>query len=128
MEENCSQKRHIPWNKGKFGYMKANRTSITAETVKRSDYKTPHLTSRDGFIITAEDEFVMTQSRNGKVYKHHKRIPFAKHVLMQAGIEVPKGHVVYHIDGDKLNNDLSNLEVISRAELMRRNHPGRYAD
>jgi hypothetical protein len=27
--------------------------------------------------------------------------------------------IVYHLDGDLLNDDLSNLEVVSRAEYMR---------
>ena len=39
-------------------------------------------------------------------------------------IEVPKGYIVYHIDGNMYNNDLGNLEVISRGELIKRNHIG----
>lgn len=41
------------------------------------------------------------------------------------GINVPKGFVVYHKDGDNSNNDIGNLEVINRAELLRRNSLGR---
>jgi hypothetical protein len=37
------------------------------------------------------------------------------------GIDVPKGFVVYHKDGDNSNNVIGNLEVISRAELIKRN-------
>lgn len=35
--------------------------------------------------------------------------------------KIPKGYVIYHLDGDKNNDDPSNLEAISRAELIRRN-------
>jgi hypothetical protein len=35
--------------------------------------------------------------------------------------EIPKGYVIYHLDGDKNNDDPYNLEAISRAELIRRN-------
>jgi hypothetical protein len=35
---------------------------------------------------------------------------------------IPKGHVIYHIDGDKRNDSLLNLEAISRGELLKRNN------
>jgi len=48
-----------------------------------------------------------------------KRISYARY---QYGYkEIPKGHIIYHKDGDPLNNKRSNLECISRAELCRRN-------
>ena len=39
--------------------------------------------------------------------------------------EIPKGFVIYHIDGDKMNDDVTNLEAISRSELMVRNRKNR---
>jgi hypothetical protein len=35
--------------------------------------------------------------------------------------EIPKGHIIIHIDGDRYNDDISNLEAISRAENLKRN-------
>ena len=35
--------------------------------------------------------------------------------------KVPIGYVIYHKDGNMYNDNLSNLECISRAELMKRN-------
>lgn len=39
--------------------------------------------------------------------------------------DLPKGHVVTTIDGDPDNLVIENLELISRAELLRRNSKGR---
>lgn len=35
--------------------------------------------------------------------------------------KLPKGHVIIHKDGDRYNDDINNLEAITRAEMMRRN-------
>jgi hypothetical protein len=35
--------------------------------------------------------------------------------------KIPKGYIIYHMDGDKNNDDPYNLEAISRKELLRRN-------
>ena len=53
------------------------------------------------------------------VGKNKKQIAYARLVVGLANI--PSGHVVYHLDGDRLNYDKSNLEIISRGELLRRN-------
>jgi hypothetical protein len=37
--------------------------------------------------------------------------------------KIPKGFVIYHIDGNKNNDNLYNLDAISRAELIKRNNP-----
>lgn len=34
---------------------------------------------------------------------------------------LPKGYVLYHKDGDKNNDEIENLEAITRAELLQRN-------
>lgn len=41
-------------------------------------------------------------------------------VVHDAGIEVPPGHHVHHLNGDKADNRLENLEVIDEAEHHRR--------
>ena len=40
--------------------------------------------------------------------------------------KVKKGHIVCFIDGNRLNRKIKNLELLSRAELMKRNTIRRY--
>lgn len=35
--------------------------------------------------------------------------------------KLPKGYIIIHKDGDRYNDDLNNLEAITRAELLARN-------
>lgn len=117
-------KGQTPWNKGKTGYMGANSTSFTKEMIdkigKESEGK-PRWNSRDGLICATPERFPVKDKRSGKVYMHRKRVPYARYVLEQNGIEVPKGCIVYHKDGDIMNNEIENLEVITRSELLKRN-------
>lgn len=113
---------HTPWNKGLYGYMGANTTSFTkerAESLGKQGEGKPR--EGHGHLICSCSERRSVKQKNGKVYQVRKRIPYARYVLEKHGIDVPRGHVVYHIDGDYKNNDISNLEVISRAELVKRN-------
>ena len=110
----------VPWNKGKRGYMGVNRTSFTKETVNRSPAGTPFAT-KDGYICGSNIFVLKKDPRSPKFYMCRKRIPYSHWVLERAGIKVPVGYVVYHIDGNKFNDDIRNLEVISRAELANRN-------
>jgi hypothetical protein len=50
------------------------------------------------------------QAKSGKIIREHTK------VLKDNGIEVPKGFVVHHKDGNKSNNSLSNLQVLSNRE------------
>ena len=47
--------------------------------------------------------------------------PVHQLIWLEAGREIPKGHLVVFRDGDKTNLVLDNLECISRTENMRRN-------
>lgn len=56
--------------------------------------------------------------KNGKTIDEHRLI-----WIKEYG-EIPKGYVIHHIDGDKTNNNLSNLECISLSEHSRRHRIG----
>ena len=73
-------------------------------------------------MICASEEKILVKSRNGKVYMHQRRISYSKWLMEQRlGRKLESNEIVYHIDGDKYNNELSNLEVITRTELLKRN-------
>ena len=74
---------------------------------------------RDGnvYIVTI-DKKRKTVSRKRKYYTK-RQIAYARLVV---GLEnIPRGYVVYHNDGNALNNEFGNLLIISRAELLKLN-------
>ena len=116
----------VPWNKGKRGYMGANKHSFTSERVRkeRTRYRTGEAqkAGKGGYLSCRTEERVERKDANtGRVYLHRKRKSYCKYLMESLGYVIPEGYVVYHIDGNVTNNDIGNLEIISRAELMRRN-------
>lgn len=51
----------------------------------------------------------------------NKQIRRPKQVYEEVYGKIPKGYVIYHINHDNKDDSLDNLEVVSRAELLRRN-------
>jgi hypothetical protein len=90
--------------------------------VSRTDPR-PHYGERQprvgntGYIYVWEPSHSLAM-RDGYVLEHRK-------VVFDAGIEIPPGYLVHHKDEDKTNNDLSNLEVISRRDHQR-HHLAKY--
>lgn len=126
-EEYRFKKGNIPWNSGTVGVLKANRTSFTKNTIRRSDYKTVHVNNRKdrGVVectITLEHSTVpVFDKRYNRVYEYHRRVPYSRYLMDLYGINIPKGYVVFHKDGDGSNNDLDNLLIVSRKDLIRLN-------
>jgi hypothetical protein len=108
------------WNLGKRGYMGANVTSFKkgSAPANRKPIGTERIDSKDGFIlvkIAEENPYTGAPTR----YKH-KHV----HVWEQTHGKVPAGMVVAFKDGDKLNCDLGNLMLLTRAELLALNLHG----
>ena len=115
-----------PWNKGRFGYMGANRTSFTKEDIESKRQIGKVMQGKDQLVCVSEEK-TPVRSRNGKVYMHQKRVSYAKWLMeKELGRKLDKNEVIYHIDGDAYNNDLSNLKVITRAELVKINGKNRW--
>ena len=48
--------------------------------------------------------------------------PTHRVLLKEAGHVIPEGHVVHHVDGDKLNNKISNLVILSKSDHRSLHH------
>jgi len=103
-----------PWNAG--------RTDIRVSP--KSEFKKGHLPANtlfDGAISIRKD------TKTGRKYKYI-RIALGKWELLQRKVwkdangDIPKGYVVVLKDGDTINCELENLELISMADNARRNN------
>ena len=123
------KKGHPTWNKGMKGLIMSENcknTWFTRDIIlekSKDSLGKPKNDGKNRMICLCDDRIPIKNKRNGKTYQIRKRIGYAQWILKQNGIEVPKGYVVYHRDGNYMNNDIGNLEIISRAELCRRNCP-----
>jgi len=106
----------IPYNKGK------KMPDELKKKVSRTWFKKgniPHNTKYDGHMSIRRDQ-------SGIPYRHI-RVALGKYVLEHVLIweqhhgQVPENHVVFHLDGNSLNNDISNLAIRSRAEHLKAN-------
>lgn len=120
-------KGHKTWNKGLFGYMGANCTSFTKEDAKSKRHIGKVMQGKDQLVCVSEEK-TPVRSRNGKIYMHQKRVSYAKWLMEKdLGRKIDsRREVIYHIDGDPMNNKLSNLKVITRAELAKINGKNRW--
>ncbi len=114
---------NIAWNKGMKGLQiggKATQFKPGHRGGKALERYQPIGTeriSKDGYLERKINDDMPLQKRWRAV-----------HLVLweEANGPVPKGHAVVFKDGDKSNITLDNLELISRAELMRRNTYHRY--
>lgn len=114
------EKGNKSWNEGTRGVMKANSGSFKKGDVPATTQPLGHerICAKDGYImvkVAEENPFTGAPTR----FKAKQLLVWeAKHG------PVPKGMLVTFIDGDPLNCDIDNLEMISRAENLQRNRLG----
>jgi len=63
-----------------------------------------------------------TKERIYICYETKKRKAYARYRWEQVYGKIPRRYVVRHIDGDKFNDEINNLECISRAENLLKNN------
>ena len=110
----------LPWNTGTKGATFANKTSFKKGNVPSNRQPLGHerVCTKDGYVL------IKVAERNPHTgfptrYKH-KHV----HIWEQAHGPVPDGYVVIFRDGNKLHIDLSNLMLVTRAELLGLNKHG----
>jgi len=110
-----------PWNfglKGK-GICKANSGSFK-KGQQPINYMGGLKACKDGIYIRVKGKKYSYQV-NGKQIIVGKYESLARHKYRKAFGEFPKEMIVLHKDGDMLNNNIENLELITRAENLKRN-------
>ena len=105
---------HEPANKGKRieEFMSADAIRRSAATRFKAG-RVPHNTRAIGTERLHDDGYVYLKTEDGIVLKH-------RYVWEQANGPVPDGHVITFADGNHTNCDLSNLQLISKQEMCRR--------
>lgn len=104
------KKNYIPWNKGKKGYMGANKTSFKKGNTPANWLPVGGETiSKEGYtLIKVNNEGSMWQRwalKHRVVWEqYHKK-------------KIPKGAVIIFADGDRSNLDIGNLICVTREEL-----------
>lgn len=107
------RKEHLSWNKGLRGYMGANRTSFKKGNLP---------------VNTLYDDAITIRKTTGTSYKWIRLVKakwkeLHRYLWEKEYGKVPKGFVLRFKDGNTMNVVLSNLELISRGEHLRRNQP-----
>ena len=105
---------NVPWNKGKKGWC--------GEGCERTQFKkgqVPHTWRPLGTERISKDGYLERKVTDLQGVKNYRAV----HLLNWEAVNgpLPAGHAVVFKDGNKHNVALDNLELITRAELMRRN-------
>lgn len=110
MDDGKFKKGHKPWNSGVRGI----HLSPSTEFKKGEMFGEKHYSWKGGEQVNKKDCSYLYVGINKRVRKPRK-------LYVDAYGEVPKGWIIYHLDGDKNNDDLDNLIAIPRAILVRIN-------
>lgn len=118
-EKSRFPKGHTPVNKGQK--MSAELYEKIRPTMFKKKHK-PHNTMYDGHEVPTKDGYIKVRiSKRNYQLKH--RVIWEQH-----NGKVPDKHVVIFKDGNKLNFDITNLELITFEDNMRRNTIHRYPE
>jgi hypothetical protein len=104
-----------PWNKG--GHYTAGGRSV--ETQFKQGHR-PHTWKPIGSERISKDGYLQRKVTDTG-YTPRDWVAVHHLIWIEAGRAIPKGHALVFKDGDKRNITLENLELVARADLMRRN-------
>jgi len=110
MNSGCFKKGNKPWNAG----VKGIHLNPATEFKKGEMAGSEHYSWKGGVQLFKNDCAYLYEGIN-------KRVRRPKKVYEDANGEVPKGWIIYHLDGDKDNDHLDNLIAIPRVVLLKIN-------
>jgi hypothetical protein len=106
----CFIKGHKPWNKGQ----KLSNEHIVKLTGVYKKGNLPHNNLPIGSIRNID-------GYNKIKYANHKWMSLARYNWEQVHGEIPKNMCVFKLDGDRYNDDISNLCLVTRKDLAQLN-------
>lgn len=109
------QKGQTPWNKGIKGSIPNNVTSFKKGNL-------PHNTRNEGETRLNKEGYLLVKIAHKKWVRKHYLI------WEEVNGKVPKGYILRLKDNNRDNYDISNIELISRAENMRLNTMHRFPE
>jgi hypothetical protein len=121
------RKGRTPWNKGLKGVMKANKGCFK-KGHKPKNYQGGFKTCKDGIYVKVEDGKPYSYQKDGKQVVVGKYESLARKRYREAFGEFDKNLCVWHKDGEIYNNEIENLELVTRAENIRRNNQNKKAN
>lgn len=114
MNKQSFKKGNVPWNKG----MKGIRLNPNTE-FKPGQFVGENHPSWKGGIQIPKNDCVHLYKGIGE------RVRRPREVWKEHYGDIPSGHVIIHLDGNNLNDDISNLDCISRKDNLIRNNENR---
>jgi len=102
------KKGFTPWNKGLTGLTQLGGNG------KFKKGNIPHTHKEVGYESVRKDGYVFIKTEKGFKTKH-------QYIYEQHYGSIPKNHIVIFKDNNKYNFDINNLELITRADNMKRN-------
>lgn len=121
MNKGQFKKGNVPYNKG----MKRGSVSPNTEFKKGNHspnfkgYGKPSIVGSRKEVITTTPETTTAKSR-GRTYTTRKRTSYARYLWQQHHGPIPEGFIIYN-NGHPTQFSIQDLEMISRAELVKRN-------
>lgn len=113
-------KGHTPWNKGTKGLMKANKGSFKKGNVPKNYMGGFKMCKYGIYVRVGKGKY--SYQVNGKQVVVGKYESLARKKYREAFGDFDKKLCVWHKDKDVYNNEIDNLELITRVELLKRNY------
>lgn len=98
----------VPWNKGLKGYMGPNETSFKKGDIPVT--KKPIGSTR----VDVKDGYLYVKTKEPAVWELAHRVEYEKY----HNVKLTSEDVIIFLDGNKLNLEKDNLELVTRAELL----------